>query len=186
MVSIIIRSSLVLMLLCGIIYNLAVTGLAQLAMPHRADGSLIRDDNGNIIGSELIGQTFENPGLFHSRVSSIGYDADGSGTPNYAPSHPDMLARTQESIEAWKRDNPDVPIDRLPIDLITNSGSGLDPHISVDAAMAQIPRVSKASGVSGEELERLVRVQTKDRELGLFGERVVNVLLLNLELQNRP
>ncbi|MFD0589071.1 potassium-transporting ATPase subunit KdpC [Paenibacillus sp. GCM10027627] len=182
MISITIRLSLVLMLVCGVLYNLAVTGIAQVAMPHKADGSLIYNENGDVIGSELIGQSFAGPGLFHGRVSSIDYAANGSGTPNYAPSNPDMLARTQASIEAWKQNNPDVPIDQLPIDLITNSGSGLDPHISVKAAEAQISRISKETGVSKEELESLVREHTRGRELGLFGEPVVNVLLLNKDL----
>ncbi|MFF2886234.1 potassium-transporting ATPase subunit KdpC [Paenibacillus sp. NPDC057967] len=185
MVSIIIRSSLVLMLLCGVIYNIAVTGIAQLAMPYRADGSLLLNEKGQVIGSELIGQSFTEPGWFHGRVSSIGYAADGSGTPNYAPSNPELLARMQASAEEWRQANPNIPLGQVPQDLLTNSGSGLDPHISVEAALAQIPRVSQWSGVSAETLKQLVQEQTKEKELGVFGKRVVNVLLLNLELKDQ-
>ncbi|GKU76444.1 potassium-transporting ATPase subunit KdpC [Paenibacillus sp. L3-i20] len=183
MFSIIIRTSLVLMVLCGVIYNLAVTGIAQVIMPDKADGSLVYNEAGGVIGSKMIGQSFSDPKLFHGRVSSIDYAADGSGTPNYAPSNPDLLARTKESIEAWKVNNPNVPVDQLPIDLITNSGSGLDPHISVEAALAQIPRVSESNGMSEEEVETLVNKHTEGRLLGLFGEKTVNVLLLNKDLQ---
>ncbi|MBH5320448.1 potassium-transporting ATPase subunit KdpC [Paenibacillus sp. GSMTC-2017] len=183
-ISIIIRTSFVLMLLCGVLYNLAVTGIAQVIMPNKADGSLVYNEDGGVIGSKLIGQSFADPKLFHGRVSSIDYDADGSGTPNYAPSNPDLLTRTQESIEAWKTNNPKVPVDQLPIDLITNSGSGLDPHISVKAALAQVPRISELSGMSEEELETLVEEHTEGRLLGLFGEPTVNVLLLNKDLKD--
>ncbi|MFD2615694.1 potassium-transporting ATPase subunit KdpC [Paenibacillus gansuensis] len=176
------RLSLVLMLLCGLFYNLAITGIAQVVMPKKAEGSLIYDDKQNVVGSELIGQNFTDPKFFQGRVSSIDYKAEGSGSSNYAPSNADMLKRTQESIEAWKKDNPDTRINLLPIDLITNSGSGLDPHISPEAAEAQIPRISKLSGISLEQLRQLVNKHTSGRELGFLGERTVNVLMLNLDL----
>ncbi|AFC28421.1 K+-transporting ATPase, C subunit [Paenibacillus mucilaginosus 3016] len=177
-----IRLSLVLMVVCGLLYNLVVTGIAQAVMPHQADGSLVYDENQNVIGSELIGQHFVDPKYFQSRVSSIGYNGAGSGSGNYAPSHPDLLARVQKSLESWKKENPDVPVSRLPIDLITNSGSGLDPHISPEAAEAQIPRISKLTGISAEKLQELVKDHTAARELGFLGEPVVLVLQLNLAL----
>jgi potassium-transporting ATPase KdpC subunit len=179
-----IRLSLVFMLLCGIVYNLIVTGIAQAVMPHQANGSLIYDDNKNLIGSELIGQSFTDQKWFQSRVSSIGYNGAGSGSGNYAPSNKDMLARIQASVDSWKKDNPDVPISRLPVDLITNSGSGLDPHISPEAAEAQIPRISKLTGIPAEKLQQLVKDNTSGRELGFLGEPVVHVLKLNLALLN--
>ncbi|QJD86549.1 potassium-transporting ATPase subunit KdpC [Cohnella herbarum] len=182
-VGIAIRASIVFIILCGILYPLATTGIAQLIMPHNANGSLIKDSAGNVVGSELIGQKFADPKYFQGRVSSIDYNAAGSGSNNYAPSNPDMLQRTQDSIEAWKKDNPDVPISKLPIALITNSGSGLDPHITPESAEVQVSRISKLTGVAATDLEKLVEKHTEGRDLGVFGEPRVNVLKLNLDLQ---
>ncbi|MCD9020394.1 potassium-transporting ATPase subunit KdpC [Cohnella silvisoli] len=182
-VAIAVRASIVFIILCGIIYPLTCTGIAQLLMPHNANGSLIKDSSGNAIGSELIGQKFADPKYFQGRVSSIDYKAEASGSNNYAPSNPDMLQRTRDSIEAWKKDNPDVPISKLPVALITNSGSGLDPHITPESAEVQIPRISKLTGVLAADLERLVSKHTESRDLGVFGEPRVNVLKLNIELQ---
>ena len=176
------RISLVLMLLCGLLYNLAVTGIAQTIMPEKANGSLLYDSENNVIGSALIGQYFSDPAMFQSRVSSIGYNAAGSGSGNYAPSNPDMLSRTQEAIKAWEEQNPDVPVRELPIDLVTNSGSGLDPHISPEAAIAQIPRISRLTGLAKEKLRELVDRHTTGRALGFLGEPAVHVLKLNLDL----
>jgi len=178
-----IRASLVFIVLCGIFYPLATTGIAQMIMPHNANGSLVKDSSGNVVGSELIGQKFADPKYFQGRVSSIDYNAAGSGSNNYAPSNPDMLQRVKDSIEAWKHDNPDVPVSELPIALITNSGSGLDPHITPKSAEVQIPRISKLTGVAADELEKLVDKHTEGRDLGLFGEPRINVLKLNLDLQ---
>lgn len=182
-VAIAIRASIVFIILCGIIYPLACTGIAQLLMPYHANGSIIKDSAGNAIGSELIGQKFADPKYFLGRVSSIDYKAEASGSNNYAPSNPDMLQRTQDSIEAWKKENPDVPISNLPIALITNSGSGLDPHITPQSAEVQISRISKLTGVSAGQLQQLVDKHTEGRDLGVFGEPRVNVLKLNIDLQ---
>lgn len=179
---IVLRICLVFILLCGLAYPLAATGLAQLLMPHNANGSLVSDNSGKVVGSELIGQRFADPKYFLSRVSSIDYKAEASGSNNYAPSNPDLLKRTQASIEDWKKNNPEVPVSALPIDLITNSGSGLDPHISPESAAAQIPRISRLTGVPADRLNQLVRQHTEGRDLGLFGEPRVNVLKLNLAL----
>ena len=179
------RASIVFIILCGIIYPLATTGIAQLIMPHNANGSLIKDSSGNVIGSELIGQTFADPKFFQGRVSSIDNNAAGSGSNNYAPSNPDMLQRTRDSIEAWKTANPDVPISKLPISLITNSGSGLDPHISPAAAEFQVPRVATERGLSEDELRQIVARFTEGRTFGVLGEPRVNVLMLNLELDRQ-
>ncbi|MGG6314216.1 potassium-transporting ATPase subunit KdpC [Paenibacillus macerans] len=179
------RASLVLMVLCGLLYHLAVLGIAQAAMPDQADGSLIYNENHEVVGSKLIGQSFTDPGFFHGRVSSLDYDAGGSGTPNYAPSNADMLQRTADAVEAWKQENPNVPVSELPVDLITNSGSGLDPEISPEAARAQIPRVSQATGIPAAELEEMIKDHTKGRELGFLGEPGVNVLQLNIGVQKK-
>lgn len=177
-----IRSSLVFIVLCGIVYPLVSTGVAQVLMPGNANGSMIRNSKGEIAGSELIGQSFTDPRYFHGRVSSIEYKAEASGTNNYAPSNPDLLKRTKESIEAWKKNNPDVPVSQLPIDLITNSGSGLDPHITPASAQVQIPRIRKLTGLSADQLGKLVEANTEGRSLGLFGEPRVNILKLNIAL----
>jgi len=178
------RASLVFLILCGIVYPLATAGIAQLVMPGQANGSLIKDASGNVVGSELIGQKFDDPKYFQGRVSSIDYNAAGSGSNNYGPSNPDLLQRTRDSIEAWKTANPDVPANELPIALVTNSGSGLDPHITPASAEVQIPRISRLTGIASEELERLVAKHTEGRDLGVFGEPRVNVLKLNLELRD--
>ena len=179
----VVRLSAIFIIVCGLIYPLASTGLAQLLMPGRANGSLVSNSTGQVVGSELIGQQFENPALFQSRVSSIAYKAEASGSNNYGPSNPDMLQRTRDSIEQWKTANPNVPVSKLPIDLVTNSGSGLDPHITPASARVQIPRISALTGISQEQLEQLVTSHTEGRDLGLFGEDRVNVLKLNMDLQ---
>ncbi|MCM3627885.1 potassium-transporting ATPase subunit KdpC [Paenibacillus glycanilyticus] len=177
-----IRAGIAFIVLCGIIYPLVSTGLAQLIFPHQANGSMIKDASGRIIGSSLIGQSFTDPAYFQGRVSSIDYKAEASGSNNYAPSNPDMLKRTQDSITAWQAANPDVPISKLPIALITNSGSGLDPHITPASAEVQIPRISKLTGLPADTLKQLVEKHTDGRDLGLFGDPRVNVLELNIEL----
>lgn len=181
-VGITIRAALVFVVLCGIIYPLVSTGVAQVIMPGHANGSMIENAEGETVGSELIGQKFNEPNYFHGRISSIDYKAEASGSNNYAPSNPDLLKRAEESIAEWTKNNPDVPVSGLPIDLITNSGSGLDPHISPASAMAQVPRVSKQTGLSEERLRTLVDNHTEGRSLGVFGESRVNVLKLNLAL----
>jgi len=178
-----VRAAIVFIVLCGIVYPLVCTGIAQLLMPHNANGSLIKDASGNTVGSGLIGQQFADPEYFQGRVSSIDYNAAGSGSNNYAPSNPVMLQRMQDSIAAWQKENPDVPISQLPVALVTNSGSGLDPHITPKSAEVQIPRISKLTGVPADELARLVKRHTEGRDLGIFGEPRVNVLKLNIALQ---
>lgn len=179
------RISLLFIILCGVIYPLVSTGAAQLLFPDKANGSLVKDGEGNIIGSELIGQSFTKPSYFQGRVSSIDYKAEASGSNNYAPTNPDMLARLQVSIDQWQKENPDVPIADLPIALITNSGSGLDPDITPQSALVQIPRISKLTGIPSTELEALVEDNIKNRELGIFGDKRINVLKLNLALSEK-
>lgn len=179
----IIRITFTFLVLCGLVYPLIVTGIAQAVMKDNADGSLIYNDKNEVIGSTLIGQNFTDPRYFHGRVSSIEYKAEASGSNNYAPSNPDLEKRVEKSITDWKGKNPTVPVTEVPIDLVTNSGSGLDPDISPKAASVQVDRISKLTNISKEKLKQLIKEKTEGAALGLFGEDRVNVLKLNLELQ---
>ncbi|MED2038080.1 K(+)-transporting ATPase subunit C [Bacillus wiedmannii] len=179
----IVRITFTFLVLCGLVYPLIVTGIAQAVMKDNADGSLIYNDKNEVIGSTLIGQNFTDPRYFHGRVSSIEYKAEASGSNNYAPSNPDLEKRVEKSIEEWKKQNRAVPVTEVPMDLVTNSGSGLDPDISPQAASVQVERISKLTKIPKETLNQLIKDQTEGAALGLFGENRVNVLKLNLELQ---
>ncbi|MBE7097705.1 K(+)-transporting ATPase subunit C [Bacillus cereus] len=179
----IVRITFTFLVLCGLVYPLIVTGIAQAVMKDNADGSLIYNDKNEVTGSKLIGQNFTDPRYFHGRVSSIEYKAEASGSNNYAPSNPDLEKRVEKSIEEWKKQNRAVPVTEVPMDLVTNSGSGLDPDISPQAASVQVERISKLTKIPKETLNQLIKDQTEGAALGLFGENRVNVLKLNLELQ---
>jgi K+-transporting ATPase ATPase C chain len=179
----IIRITFTFLVLCGLVYPLIVTGIAQAVMKDNADGSLIYNDKDEVVGSKLIGQNFTDPRYFHGRVSSIEYKAEASGSNNYAPSNPDLAKRVEKSIADWKEQNPTVSVTEVPIDLVTNSGSGLDPDISPKAASVQVDRISKLTNIPKEKLDQLIKDQMEGAALGLFGEDRVNVLKLNLELQ---
>jgi len=170
-------------LLTGILYPLAVTGIAQLAFPHQANGSLIIKD-AQAQGSELIGQSFNDPRYFWGRLSAtlpFPYNAAASSGSNLGPTNPALTEAVQSRIAALKTADPQNTLP-IPIDLVTASGSGLDPQISVAAALYQIPRVSKTRGLSEEAVRALVDQYTQGRLLGFLGEPRVNVLLLNLAL----
>ena len=177
-----IRLVLVLLVICGIAYPLLMTGVSQVIMPAKADGSLIKNESGEIIGSELIGQSFKDPGYFHGRISSINYDAAGSGTPNYSPSNEEMVERTKNDIAEFLKENPTIDKEDIPSDLMTNSGSGLDPNVSPQGAIVQVPRIAKERGLSEKSLYNLIDKFTEGRSLGLFGEPRINVLKLNIAL----
>jgi potassium-transporting ATPase KdpC subunit len=178
-----IRLSIVMIFIFGLGYPALMTGIAQVFFPHQANGNIVYNDQKQAVGSELIGQSFEDPKYFHGRLSSISYDAASSGSPNYAPSNKEMMMRTEKAAEEWLQKNPEKTKEEVPLDLITNSASGLDPHISPEAALFQVPAVAKATGLSEEQLTNLVNKHTEGRMLGIFGEPRVNVLKLNLELQ---
>lgn len=178
----IIRVSIMTMILGGLLYPLATTGISKLLMPERANGSLIYE-NGHPVGSALIGQNVQDPALFHGRVSAIEYDAAASGSNNYAPSNPELIKRVEGTLQEWKKENPSVPLNQVPMDLMTDSGSGLDPHISPEAALAQVDRIAEATSISKSRLKELIVDHTEGKEWGFLGERRVNVLLLNLALK---
>jgi K+-transporting ATPase ATPase C chain len=170
--------------LLGIVYPIVVTGLAQVLFPRQANGELIRA-NGKIIGSRLIGQPFTSRGYFYSRPSAAGtagYDPTASGGSNLGPTNKALLDRVSAQVKTLQPDNPSAPV---PADLVTTSGSGLDPDISPAAADFQIPRVARERGISEDEVRELVRKHTEGRQLGFLGEPRVNVLELNLDMNGR-
>jgi len=180
------RMNIFLMILLGVGYPLAVTGISQLVFPHQANGSLITKGN-QVVGSELIGQNFTKPEYFQPRPSaagSDGYDPTASGGFNYGPTNQKLIDRVKASVDKFHKDNPDYH-GPIPADLLTASGSGLDPEISPASAQAQAPRVAKARGVSADQLNQLVAQYTKSPDLGLLGEPRVNVLKLNLALDEQ-
>lgn len=169
-----------LTIITGVIYPLTVTGLAQVLFPHQADGSLIVID-GKTYGSELIGQQFDDPKYFWGRPSAAGYNAAASSGSNLGPMNPSLEAAVQTRMDALQAADPNNPLP-IPVDLATASASGLDPHISVAAALYQVSRVATARGVSEAQITSLVEEFTEGRQFGIFGEPRVNVLLLNLAL----
>jgi K+-transporting ATPase ATPase C chain len=174
--------TLVTTVMFGILYPLAVTGLAQVLFPSRANGQLV-ERNGKIVGSRIIGQSFAAPGYFHSRLSSAGtgYDATSSSGSNLGPTNKILLDRVKGDVAKAAAENSSAPV---PIDLVTSSGSGLDPHISPAAAEFQIPRVARERKVSEADLRALVQKFTQQRQFGILGEPRINVLELNLELDS--
>jgi K+-transporting ATPase ATPase C chain len=167
-------------LLLGVAYPLAITSLAQVLFPDQANGQLIERD-GTVIGSRLIGQGFSSPGYFHSRPSatSTPYDAANSGGSQLGPTNKKLIDAVKANVDAARKDNPDAPV---PIDLVTASASGFDPHLSPAAADFQVPRVARERGMSETDVRRLVGAHTAPRQLGFLGEPRVNVLELNLAL----
>jgi potassium-transporting ATPase KdpC subunit len=179
-------------ILTGLVYPLAMTGIAQLVFPHRSGGSLIEKD-GKVIGSALIGQNFTKPGYFHGRPSATTdtdptdsnktiaapYNAANSSGSNAGPTAKSLIERVQADMDKLKAENPNQPV---PVDLVTTSASGLDPDITPAAAYFQVPRVAKERGLSEEQVRTLVRQHVEDRFLGVIGEPRVNVLQLNMAL----
>ena len=176
-ITIAILYTLLTAVLLGLVYPLAVTGMARMLFPRQAEGSLLRRD-GSVIGSALIGQAFTGPRYFHSRLSNAGagYDATASSGSNLAPTSKGLIDRTQASVVAEGNGAP------VPVDLVTASASGLDPDISPAAALYQVPRVATKRALPVPVVEELVREHTTQRQLGLLGEARVNVLELNLAL----
>lgn len=175
---------LVFTVLTGLAYPLVVTGVAEVAFPDQADGSLATDGDGEDVGSSLLGQEFTGVEYFHPRPSAAGdgYDGSASGATNQGPTNPELLAAVEERASVYWEVN-DLPADaEVPVDAVTASASGLDPHISVSNAELQAPRVAEARGLATEDVLDLVAEHTDERVLGILGEPGVNVLELNLAL----
>jgi K+-transporting ATPase ATPase C chain len=172
--------TLVTTVLFGLVFPMLITGLAQVLFPRQANGELLTK-NGRVVGSRWIGQSFSSPGYFHSRPSSAGtgYDATNSGGSNLGPTNQSLVARVQGDADRLQAENPGAAI---PMDLLTSSGSGLDPHISPEAAEFQVPRIARERGVSEDVVREAVRQHTEARQFGFLGEPRVNVLELNLTL----
>ncbi len=183
--------TLLLTIVTGFLYPGVVTGLAQLFFPYQANGSLIRASNGQVIGSELIGQYWTLPQYFHGRPSATvsattgqpePYAADNSSASNLGPTSATLVKTVQQRVAEVKKENPDAPPGPVPVDLVTASGSGLDPDISVAAALYQVPRIAQMRGLSQSVVTQLVMGHVTGQFLGIFGEQYVNVLDLNLAL----
>jgi K+-transporting ATPase ATPase C chain len=173
--------TLILTVLTGIVYPLAMTGLMQMVFPHQANGSLITHGE-SVVGSGLIGQNFKGDGYFHPRPSAAGndgYDANASGGSNLGPNDAGLLKRIGESAQQLSSESPGAAI---PVDLVTTSGSGLDPHISPEAAELQVARVAKARKLPQDHVREIVHAHVAGRQFGMLGEPRVNVLELNLAL----
>ncbi len=175
--------TIVTTVLLGVGYPLVVTGLAQVIFPAKANGQLI-ERNGTVVGSAIIGQAFSSAGYFRSRPSAAGtgYDAANSGGTNLGPTNKKLIDSVKQAVSDAQKENPGTPV---PVDLVTSSASGLDPHVSPAAAAFQVPRVAKERQMSDADVKQLVDEFTEGRQLGFFGEARVNVLLLNLALDDR-
>ena len=192
--------TVILMLICGLLFPCLLTGLSSVIFPHQAGVSLI-SVNGMAVGAEHVGQEFtqdcymwSRPSAYHYNVYTEGEDGakyynDGtefgglaSGSNNYAPSNPALVERVEADVEAFLEKNPGIKREDIPTDLLTASGSGLDPHISPASAQIQLPRIAQASGLSEESLQEIVKRNTMGKLLGVFGEETVNVLKVNIEI----
>jgi len=175
--------TIVTTLLFGIVYPLVMTGLAQAIFPAKANGQLIQR-SGRVIGSRIIGQAFSSPGYFHGRPSAAGagYDAANSAGTNLGPTSRKLVDSVKAAVVAAKKENPAAPV---PIDLVTSSASGLDPHLSPAAALFQVPRVAREREVNEADVRQVVEAHVENRQWGFFGEPRVNVLELNLALDDR-
>jgi len=181
------RATFVTLALTGIAYPLVVTGLAQVMFPNRANGSFVTDETGKVVGSELIGQAFAGPAYFQPRPSAAGekgFDATASGGSNFGATSTKLRDRVNQDASRLEKENPEAP-GPITVELVTASASGLDPHLSPEAALWQVPRVAKARRVAPERVRTVVLDHVEGRDLGFLGEPRVNVLRLNLALDRQ-
>src|SRR6267142_1337208 len=182
-----IRTTIVTLVLTGLIYPFVMTGLSQVLFPWRANGSLVTDEKGQVVGSELIAQGFANPAYFQPRPSAAGekgYDATSSGGSNLGPTSKKLQDRINDDLKRLKSENSEAT-GPIPAELVTTSASGLDPHLSPDAMLWQVPRVAKSRGVSPDRVKAVVDSSVEGRTFGILGEPRVNVLLVNLALDRQ-
>ncbi len=180
------RATLVTLVLTGLLYPLFMTGAAQALFARQANGSLVADEKGRVVGSALIGQPFTNPGYLQGRPSAAGngYDPTASGGSNLGPTSKKLRDRVVADIDRLRRENPDAPLP-IPADLVTTSASGLDPELSPEAAAWQVPRIARARQVAPDRIRAVIDAKTEGRDLGIFGEPRVNVLSVNLALDEQ-
>jgi K+-transporting ATPase ATPase C chain len=178
------RAFLVFSVVCGLLYPLLMTVAAQALFKSDANGSLVRNANGRVVGSSLLGQQFTKPAYFHPRPSAAGdgYDTNETAASNLGPTNPELVKLVKERAAAYRAENALAADAKVPVDAVTASASGLDPHISMANALLQVPRVAAARGMSEAAVRSAVRSAVDDRPFGLFGEPGVNVLMLNLAL----
>jgi potassium-transporting ATPase KdpC subunit len=182
-----IRTTIVTLVLTGLIYPFVMTGLAQILFPWRANGSLVTDEKGEVVGSELIAQGFANPAYLQPRPSAAGekgYDATSSGGSNLGTTSKKLQDRVAGDLKTLKENNPDTS-GPVPVELVTTSGSGLDPHLSPQGALWQVPRIAKAREVSPERVKAVIDSSIEGRTFGILGEPRVNLLLVNLALDRQ-
>lgn len=182
-----VRATIVTLVLTGLAYPLVMTGVSLALFGDKARGSLLHDDEGNVIGSELIGQLMSNPAYLQPRPSAAGangYDATASSGSNLGTTSQKLADRFKADVERLQKENPDAP-EQIPADLVTASGSGLDPHLTPEGALWQAPRIATARGVDVARVKSLIEGMIEGRDLGIFGERRVNVLLTNRKLDDR-
>jgi potassium-transporting ATPase KdpC subunit len=177
-----VRMALVTLVFLGLVYPLAMTGLAQIAFPGKANGSVVRDANGTVVGSALVGQRFTSDRYFHGRPSESGYDGTVSGASNLAPTSRSLVSRVASEVAHARADNPGLGA--VPVDMVTASGSGLDPDITIANALAQLPRVAHARGMTEAAVRRIVDRNVIPRQFSFLGEPRINVLQLNLDLDS--
>ena len=173
------RASVLFMLICGLLYPLVTTGVAQVLFPKQAEGSLVFN-HGQVQGSDLLAQDFKSPSTFHPRASAANYDPKASAATNAAVASVNYVKGLKKQVDALKKEDPSLK--DIPADLVTTSGSGFDPDLSPEAAKAQIPRIARATGIAQEKLVQLIDQHIKGRQLVIFGEPRVNVLELNMAL----
>uniref|UniRef100_UPI00344DF0F8 K(+)-transporting ATPase subunit C n=1 Tax=Carnobacterium TaxID=2747 RepID=UPI00344DF0F8 len=188
--------SILFLFVCGLAYPLLMTGLSQVIFPKQANGSLITINN-KIIGSELIGQDFTDSRFMKGRPSAVNYNTyieekeEGvyggvaSGSNNFAATNPELVKRVKKDMTEFLTNNPKIKKSQIPADLLTASGSGLDPHISYDSALIQLPEISETSGLDEMELQKIVEKNTGNKFIGVFGEKTVNVLGVNIEIAKK-